>query len=174
MKITKREKARVPWQELAKAPTKYLDAGTFPKHFEFLDPSKLQKDAVSSLWYHWSARARSNLPVLVFIKAREQDLGIRARYIDGVSRVSQKRMPYVELDSSDEAGGDLDESERPPPSKRPRLSKQAAVPDALSPAAHSSRRKNYLRLLSFETPYKALLDGVLALPAVVSPFFLHP
>jgi hypothetical protein len=175
VKITKNDKARVPWGELGKAPSKYLERGTIPKRFRMQDPSKMNKDTVFNLWFHWSERAKSNQPILVFIKAQEQDLGICARY-EPFSRemphIRGKRILYVEVGTNDEASSD--ESERPSSSKRPCLSKQAAVPDAKSPAANSSCRRNFLSLLSIETPYRALLGGVFTLPAVVSPFFLHP
>lgn len=79
MRITKRDKVHVPWLELARTPTKYLDSDTIPNGFKVLDPSKLTKDIIFDLWCHWSGWARAKLPILTFIKAREQDLGVRAR-----------------------------------------------------------------------------------------------
>lgn len=190
MRITgKRDKVHVPWLELARTPTKYLDADTIPQGFEVLDPSKLTKLMISRLWSHWCTRAKAKLPILVFIKARRQDLGLSAGL--EVPRTAGKRMQYVEVGSDDQPTGDeldgcagkgkdgVDEGEGisgspvgPPPSKRPRLSGQPAVPEDQSPAANESDRPKFLYSLSLDPSYKTLLDGMLALPIFVSPFFV--
>ena len=184
MRITKREKAHVPWLELARTPTKYLDVNTIPEGFKVLDPSKLTKNRVFDLWCHWSDRAKANLPILVFIKAREQDLGVRARYNLEKPSVSKKRMA-VNVASDDETGNDkldgpADKGEgtsgsphRQPPSKRPRLSLSPwpVVSEEQSPAANNSNRQKFLYGLCNHPSYKTLIDGVLALPVSVSSFF---
>lgn len=172
MRITKREKVHVPWLELARAPSDYLDPGALPEGFNVLDPSKLTKDMVRTLWCHWSGRARANLPVLVFIKARKQDLSISARYNTEKTKpvLGKRAVAYVEPGSDDEA--DDSESERPPPSKHPRLSKEATIPDNLSPAANNGGRAEFLRRLVKDPVLWILLRGVEALPGVVSSFFL--
>jgi hypothetical protein len=167
VRITKRDKVHVPWLELGRMPMKYLDVNTIPKDFKMLDPSKLTKTMIGQLWDHWSERAKAKLPILIFIKAQEQDLGIRARYEE--PSAGQKRIAnaYVEVGSDDQAS-----DVGPPPSKRPRLFKQPAVPEEQSPAANNSDRLKFLHSLSSEPSYKILLNGVLALPVSVSPFLL--
>ena len=190
MKITKRGKVHVPWLELARSPTKYLDVNTIPEGFKVLDPSKLTKIMISNLWSHWSARAMAKLPILVFIEARKQDLGLSAQRDLQEPSIAGKRkaIGYVEvgsdhqasdgeLDGQTEANKDKRTSEslvRQPPSKRPRLSGQTAIPEKQSPAASNSDRLKFLRSLSSDPFYKTLLDGILALPVFVSPFLpLH-
>jgi hypothetical protein len=106
VRITKRERAHVPWLELARTPEKYLDVDTIPKGFKVLDPSKLTKDRIFDLWCHWSGRARAKLPILIFIEAREQDLGIHARYELEKPSVVKKRVAYVDVGSDDQTGDD--------------------------------------------------------------------
>jgi hypothetical protein len=101
VRITKRERAHVPWLELARTPEKYLNVDTIPEGFKVLDPSKLTKDRIFDLWCHWSGRARAKLPILIFIEAREQDLGIRARYELEKPSVVKKRVAYVDVGSDD-------------------------------------------------------------------------
>ena len=60
---------------------------------------------------------------------------------------------------------------RPPPPNNPHLSKPTGVLDKGSPAANTSDRANFLYSLSGDTSYKFLLDGVLTMPDLVSPFF---
>lgn len=162
----------MPWLELARAPGKYLDAGAIPEGFKVLDPSKLTKDMVRALWCHWSGQARAHLPVLVFTKAREQDLSISARYNTEKTQpvLGKRAAAYVEPGSDDEA--DYNEPERPPPSKHPRLSKKATIPDKQSPAANNSSRTEFLRRLVTDPVLWTLLRGVEGLPGVVSSFFL--
>jgi hypothetical protein len=183
VRITKRERAHVPWLELARTPEKYLDVDTIPEGFKVLDPSKLTKDRIFDLWCHWSGRARAKLPILIFIEAREQDLGIHARYELEKPSVVKKRVAYVDVGSDDQTGDDelngpADKGEgtsgslhKQPPSKHPRLSQQPAVPDKRSPAANNSDRRKYLYSLCIHPSYKTLVDGMLALPLSVSPFF---
>lgn len=190
MRITKRDKVRVPWLELAKTPTKYLDVNTIPEGFKMLDPSKFTKNMTSDLWDHWSKRAKAKLPILIFIEAREQDLGLRARYQWEKPLVNRKRVAYVDVGSDDQASDDelddhvgkskdgvdkgkgtLGSPVRPPPSKRPRLSRQPPAPQEQSPAANDSDRPRFLYSLSLEPSYKTLLDGMLALPVSVSLLF---
>lgn len=186
MRITKRDNARVPWLELARSPADYLDDNTIPEGFKVLDPSKLTKSMVTELWCHWSERARAKEPILIFIKAREQDLGLAARYPPEMPRplVGQKRTAYVDVESDDQVSDDemdsctgkskegadkgkgiSESSARPPPSKRRRLS------DDQSPAANNGDMPKFLYSLSLEPSYKVLLDGVLALPVFVRQFF---
>lgn len=190
MRITKRDKVRVPWLELARKPTKYLDADTIPEGFEVLDPSKLTKTMIGQLWSHWSARARKELPILIFIKARKQDLGLSAEW--EVPRFIGKRIAYVEVGSDDQPsedeldgragkgkdGADKDQGMSgspvgPPPPKRPRFSRQPAVPEDQSPAANEGERLKFLYSLSIDPSYNALLNGILALPDFVRLFFLY-
>ena len=173
-------------------PTKYLDVDTIPDDFKVLNPSKLTKQMIIDLWCHWSGRAMAKLPILIFIKAQEQDLN-RARF--EMPPVDRKRMAYayVDIGSDDEASGDelgghigkskdgADESEgtsessvRPPPSKRPRLSQQPSIPEEESSAANNnSNREKFLRSLSFDPSYKTLFDNVSALPVFVSFFIIY-
>ena len=69
MRFTKQDKVHVPWLELAKTPTKYLNMDTIPEGFKVLDPSKLTKAMVGWLWDHWSEQAKAKLPILIFINA---------------------------------------------------------------------------------------------------------
>ena len=69
MRFTKQDKVHVPWLELARTPTKYLNMNTIHKGFKVLDPSKLTKMMISQLWDHWSERAKAKLPILIFIDA---------------------------------------------------------------------------------------------------------
>ena len=183
MRITKRDKVHVPWLELARTPTKYLDVNTIPEGFKVLDPSKLTKDRIFDLWCHWSGRARKNLPILIFIKAREQDLGIRARYETEKTSVAKKKMAYVNVGSDDQTSNDkLDglanngEGTSGSPDKQPLseqlgLPQQPAIPDEQSPAANNSDRPKFLYSLCIHPSYKILVDGVLALPVAVSLFY---
>lgn len=182
------EKAHVPWQELTRAPEKYLDTDTIPEGFQILDPSKLTKNRIDELWCHWSARAKAKQPILVFKKARDQDLGSRARWELVVPRAVRTKPAYVDLSddqtSDDEPDGRAgkrkdgpdtgeatsESSVRPPPSKRPRLSGRLAVPEEQSPAANNSNRSKFLYSLSCDTVYKTLLNNVSALPVFVSLF----
>lgn len=156
----------MPWLELARAPSKYLGTSTIPEGFNVLDPSRLTKDMVRALWCHWSGRARADLPILVFTKARKQDLGKHANVIP--RPVVGKRVAYVEVGSEEEA--DDNEPERSPPSKRPRLSKEIAIPDKQSPAANNGGRTEFLRHLVGDPVLWILLRKVQALPGVVSSF----
>lgn len=177
-------------------PIKYLDVDTIPKGFKVLDPSKLTKIMIGQLWDHWSEREKAKLPILIFIDAREQDLGLshlsagRARQRPLISR---KRILSDSAESDDQAGdGELDgqagkskdEADkgegtsgspiRPLPSNHHHLSGQTNAPDIRSPAANNSDRAAFLYSLSSETSYKSLSDGVLKLPVLVSHFFaLH-
>jgi hypothetical protein len=184
VRIAKRSKVRVPWLELARVPTKYLDVGTLPEDFKVLDPSKLTNDMVNALLNYWAARARAKLPILMFIAARYQDQGC-AQHLDlETSRVAGKRKAdeYADLSSDNQASDDeLEEghrgnpgsSARQTPPKRRRLFKQPAILVKQSPASNNGDRPKYLYSLSSDRSYKTLLDGVLALPVSVSPFFLH-
>lgn len=181
MRLTKRDKVHVPWLELARVPTKYLDANTIPEGFEVLDPSRLTKIMIGQLWSHWQTREKAKQPTLIFTGARAQDLGLRAGWEK--PRV-EKRVAYVDVGSDDQSSGDeLDgadkgegtswSSVRPPPSKRLCLSREKAVQPVLeeeSPAANNSDRSKFLHSLSLDPSYKTLLNGVLALPVLVSSF----
>jgi hypothetical protein len=191
VRITKRDSVHVPWLEVARSPTAYLDVDTIPDGFKVLDPSKLTKAMIFELWCHWSARAMAKLPILIFIKARHQDLGLSAQWDLKRPQAAPKRkaIPYVDVGSDDQASNDeldghgngkdvADKGEgtsgssiRQPPSKRPRHSGHTAVPDKQSPAANSSDRPKFLSSLSPDPSYKALVDGILALPVFVSTFF---
>lgn len=203
MRVTLRKKVHVPWLQLGREPELYLDLETLPEGFNVIDPSKLTKHALGQLWDHWSERARARQPILRFTLARTQDVALPgSRFVrqpkrnrilestddesdpDGQAKADKDRLvgPSVGLpqskrsrlwhDSDDQATDD--EPERPPPSKRPRLSKHTAAPDEQSPAANNNSRTEFLRSLSKETLFVALLDGVLALPAVVSPILSVP
>ncbi|KAG8219311.1 hypothetical protein J3R82DRAFT_183 [Butyriboletus roseoflavus] len=104
MRITKHDKVHVPWLELVRMPTKYLDADTIPEGFEMLDPSKLTKVMISCLWSYWVAQAKVKVPILIFIKAWRQDLGLSAGL--EVPWVVNKRKLYVEVESGDNQGDD--------------------------------------------------------------------
>ena len=190
MRITKRDNVHVPWLELARAPTTYLDSDTIPEGFKILDPSKLTKDMIFVLWSHWSGRARAKLPILIFIKSRDPELWAFANNSETEEtrkRITKKRIAYVDVESDDQTsdneldghtGTDKGEGAsgstiRPPPSKRLRLSQQPepALPEEQSPAANNSDRLKFLCSLSVESSYKTLLDGVSALPALVCLFF---
>ena len=199
MRFTKQDKVHVPWLELAKTPTKYLNMDTIPEGFKVLDPSKLTKAMVGRLWDHWSERAKAKLPILIFINARDQDFGLsrslarRARHRPLITRT---RIQSSSSESDDQAGGDkplddhaekskgadaADKGEgtsespvRPPPPNNPHLSEPTGVPDKGSPAANTSDRANFLHSLSGDTSYKSLLDGVLTMPDLVSPFSPSP
>ena len=125
---------------------------------------------VRILWCHWSGRARAKLPVLVFTKARKQDLSISARYnTEKTKPVLGKRVEtYIEPGSDDEA--DDNEPEMPPPSKRPHLSKEATILDKQSPAANNGSRTEFLRRLVKDPVLWILLHGVQALPGFVGFF----
>ena len=191
VRITKWDRAHVPWLELARMPAEYLDIDTIPEGFKILDPSKLTKNRISELWCHWSKRAKAKQPILRFIKARDQDLGMRARYEMDKPQVVQKRVAYVDLSDDETSDDELDghagkrkngsdkgkgtsgSSIRPPPSKRPRLSRQLAVAEEQSPAANNSNRSKFLYSLSSDALYKTLLSRVSALPVFVSLFSFH-
>jgi hypothetical protein len=71
-------------------------------------------------------------------------------------------------------GEDVDSEPETPLPNHPllsKVSKQTVVADEQSPAANNSSRMEFLRKLSGDASYVTLLDGALALPAVVSPFF---
>ena len=86
----------------------------------------------------------------------------------------RRRLSKQTLDILWPHGEDVDsEPETPLPNRPPlfKVSKQTVVADEQSPAANNSNRMEFLRKLSGETSYVTLLDGALALPAVVSLFF---
>jgi hypothetical protein len=170
-KPKKDQKVRVPWLELARAPRKYLAAGSISEGFKMLDPSRLNKDTVRTLWCHWSGRARAKLPILVFTKARKQDLcaGYTMEETEPYPVLGKRPEAWVDLSSDDEA--DDNEPEGPPPSKRPRLSKEATIPDKQSPAANNGGRADFLSRLVTDPVLWTLLRSVEALPGVVSSFF---
>jgi hypothetical protein len=191
VRITKRDKVHVPWLELGRNPAEYLDVDTIPKGFEVLDPSKMTKSMIFQLWSHWSMRTKAKLPILIFLKALNQDLGLSIRENMKKAWLKRKRMAYAAIGSDDQASDEeldsysrkgedrADKGEgvsgpsiRPPLSKRPRLSGQPTVPREQSPAAHNSDRLKFLRSLSADASYKTLLDGMLALPVSVSSCFL--
>lgn len=187
MRITKRDKVHVPWLELGRSPTEYLDADTIPEGFEVLDPSKMTKSMVFRLWSHWSMRAKAKLPILIFLKAPSQDLGLSIRENMKKAWLKRKRIAYVAIGSDDQAsdeeldgyaskGGDEankgEGTSRPPLSKRPHLSGQPTIPGKQSPAANNGDRLKFLRSLSADPAYKMLLDAILALPISVSSCFL--
>jgi len=58
----------VPWLELARTLTKYLDINTLPEGFEVLDPSKMTKRMISQLWFHWTKWANAKQPILIFLE----------------------------------------------------------------------------------------------------------
>jgi hypothetical protein len=188
VRITERKKVHVPWLELGRAPSNYLDVETIPEGFKVLDPSKLAKSMISRLWSHWSTRAKAKLPILIFIKAREQDMGLYA----GLEKplVDKKRKAYMDVDSDNQGCNDeldvgkgkdraeeggSEASSRQPSSKRTRLSEQTIVPEEESPAANSGNRTEFLYSLSSDSSYKLLVDIVLALPVSVSSvsFFIY-
>lgn len=189
MRITKRDNVRVPWLELARAPTTYLDSDTIPEGFKILDPSKLTKDMIFELWSHWNRRAMAKLPILVFIKSRDPELPAFSNQSgteEPRKRITKKRIAYVDLSDdqtsdnepdghtgTDKGEGTSGSAIRPPPSKRLRLSQQPepALPEEQSPAANNGDRLKFLSSLSVESSYKTLLDGVSALPALVCLFF---
>lgn len=198
MRISQNKRGRVPWLELALRPTKYLDVDTIPNDFKVLDPSKLTNDMVKNLLHHWTARARAKLPILIFTAARNHDPAFRAQLHpnmrmswkhgkrkanDDLSLSSDDQASNDELEDghagkhkggADKGEGNPGPSARQPPSKRPRLFKQPAIPEEQSPASNNNDRRKYLYSLSSEPCYRTLLDGVLALPVLVSPFFfLH-
>lgn len=188
MRVTKRDNVHVPWLELARTPTKYLDMDTLPDGFEVLDPSKMTKRMISQLWSHWSKRADAKQPILIFLEGRDQDLGLSARWTRGRPSANRKRPAYIDEEASgDGLGGHSsgrsqdgpsegdrtpESLDRLPSSKRPRLSEAPAIPDEQSPATNNDDRKKFLSSLSLDPAYKALLDGVSALPVSVSPFFI--
>ena len=170
--------------------TKYLDANTIPKGFKVLDPSRLTKLPVYQLWSHWSARAKAKQPILIFTRARREDMASVVRREKSPTRDKRKAEAWVDIGSDDQAGDDepdgssgkdkdgADKGEgtsgspiKQPPSKRPRPSREPAIPKEQSPASNNSNRPKFLSSLSLEPSYKTLLDGVLALPVLVSPFF---
>jgi hypothetical protein len=184
VRVTKRDNVHVPWLELARTPSKYLDITTLPEGFQVLDPSKMTKRMISQLWFHWSKRADAEQPILIFLEGRDQDLGSSARWTRNRPSANRKRLAYVVVDSDDELDGPSGKSQdgahtgegspesldRLPLSKRPRLSEAPAIPDEQSPATNNDDRKKFLSSLSQDPFYKTLLDGVLALPISVSPF----
>ena len=152
-----------------------------PEDFNMLNPLKLTKAMVGRLWDHWSEWAEANLPILMFTLAQKQDRRPSDSSFDGrLPKWNQmnwrKRAGFnTEDDESDdkaEADRPSGPAVRPPPSKCPRLSKQTNVTDEQSPAANNGDRTEFLCSLSSEMAYAALLDVMLALPAVVS-FFLY-
>lgn len=182
MRITGRKKVHVPWLELARNPTEYLDVDTIPNGFKVLDPSKLTVAMIDRLWFHWSSRAAAKLPILIFTSARWQDKATTVR-----NQAFLKSIRNVPVASDDQVGDnghaakrkdgadkgeETSRSVRPPPSKRPRLFAQPVVPDEQSPGANNSDRQKFLVSLSSDASYKVLLDAVLALPAFVSCSFI--
>ena len=152
-----------------------------PEDFNMLNPLKLTKAMVGRLWDHWSEWAEANLPILMFTLAQKQDRRPSDSSFDGrLPKWNQmnwrKRAGFNTEDdeSDDKAKADRPSGPavRPPPSKCPRLSKQTNVTDEQSPAANNGDRTEFLCSLSSEMAYAALLDVMLALPAVVS-FFLY-
>ena len=89
---------------------------------------------------------------------------------DDVDVDSDDQASDDEPDGANKGEGTSNSPVQPPPSKRPRLSEQLAVHDGQSPAANTSSRLEFLRSLSQDPFYAALLDGVLALPASVNIF----
>jgi hypothetical protein len=169
VRITKRTKVRVPWLQLAREPFKYLDADTIPDGFEMLDPSRLTKVMIYQLWTHWRTRTKAKQPILIFIEARRQDLGSRAGTPAWSEPAIKKTVPYVDISDEDSNGADKGEgasgsTAQPPPPECP-------IPEEQSPAANNSDRRMFLYSLSPDSDYRTLIDGVLALPVLVSPFF---
>lgn len=66
-----------------------------------VDPSKFTKALLDELWNHWEERAKLKQPILRFIQARPDDMGIQAALANVADR-PKKRKPYVELSDSEE------------------------------------------------------------------------
>jgi len=187
-KFTNNKQARVPWIDLSKAPTEFLDAETIPEDFKILDPSKITKTKVSTLMHHWHARQRCNLPILTFTKAQENDMRELSRSNQRPPMAEKRKaIPYVNLsepscdgESDNKARGkeDSESADEPPPSKRSRLSLHPTTvfpsfPSAhheQSPAANAHEKTRFLLRLSKEMSYNSLMFRALELPAPVSPF----
>lgn len=92
---------------------------------------------------------------------------------------SSEKSSDDELDGHNEKGKDVaDKGEgtsgsltTSAPSKCPRLAIEPFVVQEHSPAANNSDREKFLYSLSSDASFKILLDGVLALPTLVSSFF---
>ena len=76
-----------------------------------------------------------------------------------------------DADAADKGEGTSGSLTRPPPPNNPHLSELTDVPDKGSPAANTSDRAKFLYSLFADTSYKSLLDGILTMPDLVSPFF---
>ena len=173
VRFTNNKNVRVPWLELAKTPTKFLDADTIPDGFNLSDPSKLTNAKVNNLWNHWSERARNGKPILIFIYARKQDTRRNARREqDERTKVNGKRTTYVEPESDggdDNHEGISGSPNGPPPPKRLRFTDWPSVPEKLSPAtADLSDQRKFLSSLSEAREYTFFLSRVYSLPDLVS------
>jgi hypothetical protein len=158
------------------------------------DPSKFTKESISNLWAHWHDREKKGLPIIQFIKAKQDDMGWGAPSTSVQSR-PKKRRPYMitntddedSLDQSDD-GPDADantgnnekgkgpkpvaeRSSGPPPAKKARVSESVDPdrPEAGSPASQHDQI-GFLRSLSAEPAYLQLCDRLDALPLFVSSF----
>lgn len=188
MRITERKKVHVPWLELARNQTEYLDGDTIPNGFEVLDPSKLTVAMIDRLWNHWSLRAAAKQPILIFKNARSQDTAAGVRRQQFAQSMKNFRVASDDqVGDSGHAGnshsgkrkGEANKGQEmsqsavtPLPSKRPRLFRGPVVPEEQSPGANNGDKQKFLVSLSSDTSYKVLLDAVLALPAFVSYFFI--
>ncbi|KAF8141806.1 hypothetical protein EV363DRAFT_1443743 [Boletus edulis] len=108
-RIAKRQKVHAPWLELSHAATQYLDSDTIPQGFKISDPSKFTKAQLDRLWSHWKARASADMPILWFIKAKQNDLGWSTQIAEEHSRVASKKgkeSTYVNVDDDDEVQGE--------------------------------------------------------------------
>ena len=135
VKITGRKnKVRVPWLDLSQTPAKFLDVDTIPEGFRVLDPSKMTKDMVLSLWTHWARRAKANLPILIFIDARSQDFDFYAkekRRAASLAVRTKKAHVYWELDD----GPSNEDSTSSDPGDEGAVSDQTGDEDAVSDQA---------------------------------------
>ena len=114
-------------------------------------------------------------------------MGLSARWTRDRPSANRKRLAYIDEEASgdrlgghsgrsqdgpSDGGGTPESLDRLPSSKRPHLSEAPAIPDEQSPMINNDDRKKFLSSLSLDPAYKALLDGVSALPVSISPFFI--
>ena len=163
----------IPWLELTKTMTKFLNANTIPNGLNLSDPSKLTNAKVNNLWNHWSKQAHNEKPILIFIYAWKQDTQRNAhREQNECTKVNGKRTTYVEPESD---GGDNNHKgisgfpNGPPPPKHLHFTDWPFVLEKLSPATTDlSNQRKFLFSLSKAHKYTFFLSRVYSLPDSVS------
>jgi hypothetical protein len=135
--FTHNKRAVVPWRTLSLDMNyDYIDSNSLPAGMMLLDPSKLQMQAIGTIWNHWRTRQAANSPGLVFQKAEP-----------GAMREATPQPQQSQLQKGNQEIDSLEGSSQEP------------HPD--SPAAHSqspASRIMFLRTLFDDSVYNKFVD----------------